>query len=285
MNVAKLKHPAWVGIVLPIVLAIGATFSPEVLRALLLVAAVVAATWTFHKTEYASGKMRYTALALGVFLIFGIGIFFAGRALDARNKAHDQSKKELPLQAPKETKPDTTAESAQSVAEKSKSEAHKETQARTVSSHGRSEAPLPGTTVTNIAPGGIANSGTIGQATVNNYAPPPPVCTFTTKELPVNATDDVQHKLLIAVTCDQSVTSPTFDLGFDGNFIGMPTVAAKTGGIGLTDNGVGAYKNNGASSAFEVTMVAPATLSAGNELYVTVLSARPIKLVASQLKK
>lgn len=147
-------------------------------------------------------------------------------------------------------------------------------------------------TVINSAPGGIANSGTIGgNATVNNFAPPPPVCSFTSKELPVSAADgsDAKNKMLLTVSCDQSITSPTFEFGFNGNVLGNPRVDAKTGGIGFTDNQAGTFSLNGvsygASSGFAVTMLAPPTLTQGNELYITVLSAGPIKLLASRLKK
>lgn len=79
---ARLQHPGWMGVVLPLLLAIGATFSPDKVRASLLICAIAAATWTFHRTEYASKKLSRTLLAGAAFLILAAIIFLAGRKFD-----------------------------------------------------------------------------------------------------------------------------------------------------------------------------------------------------------
>jgi hypothetical protein len=85
--VNRLAHPGWVGVVLPILLAVGATFSPDAIRGLLLLSAIVAATWTFHKTGYAGQSFKKTGVAFAVFLFIAIGIFTGGHILDVRSRA------------------------------------------------------------------------------------------------------------------------------------------------------------------------------------------------------
>jgi hypothetical protein len=109
----RLKHPSWVGIVLPLALAIGSTFSPAGLRATLLVLAVMAATWTFHYTELGGKKLKRTApvgLALAVLALL---IFLMGRRFDqsargiptAENQQQTRTP-DPPLPTPPEVKPE-----------------------------------------------------------------------------------------------------------------------------------------------------------------------------------
>jgi len=87
MGMAKsLAHPGWVGVVLPIILTGCATFSPEVARGLLLVLAVVAATWTFYCTDYAGKNIGKTGVAAALLLTIAVVIFIFGHVLDARSK-------------------------------------------------------------------------------------------------------------------------------------------------------------------------------------------------------
>jgi hypothetical protein len=81
---ARLQHPGWLGLIVPLILAIGSTFSPSSLRVILLVAAVVAATWVFHKTEYADGKLSKTIPAAFTFLFIASVIFLVGHRFDTR---------------------------------------------------------------------------------------------------------------------------------------------------------------------------------------------------------
>jgi hypothetical protein len=52
-------------------------------RALLLVGAFAAATWTYHNTAYAGRKPAKTAVAAAIFLVMGIVIFSAGHRSDS----------------------------------------------------------------------------------------------------------------------------------------------------------------------------------------------------------
>ncbi len=75
-----------IGVVFPLALAIGSTFSPQIIRGLLLVLAVAAATWTFHRTEFAAERSIFTGIAFVVFLMVACGVWFAGRTMDAPEK-------------------------------------------------------------------------------------------------------------------------------------------------------------------------------------------------------
>lgn len=86
MDLSKLKHPAWSGIVLPLALAIGATFTPGTVRAALLIAAIVAVASTYHHTEHGGKRWKRTGAVAGVCLAIAIGVFFLGRVVDARSK-------------------------------------------------------------------------------------------------------------------------------------------------------------------------------------------------------
>ena len=83
-NLKTLAHPGWVGVVLPLALAVGSTFSPDVIRGVLLIAAVIGATWTFHRTAFAGGSLKRTGIASLVLLVAALGVFALGHALDAR---------------------------------------------------------------------------------------------------------------------------------------------------------------------------------------------------------
>jgi len=82
----RLRHPGWLGVVLPLILTAIGTFSPSTIRPILLGVAVLAAIWTFYRTEYAGQKSVKTVVAAAIFLIIGIAMFFAGRKHDAHDK-------------------------------------------------------------------------------------------------------------------------------------------------------------------------------------------------------
>jgi hypothetical protein len=67
---------------MPIVLAVGSTFSPDALRVVLLIAAVVAATWTFRRTEFSGTGLARTIVACLLFAVFALGVFVLGHVLD-----------------------------------------------------------------------------------------------------------------------------------------------------------------------------------------------------------
>jgi hypothetical protein len=80
----KLKHPAWTGVILPLALAVGATFSPDILRVVLLPAMVLAITWTFYLTEFGRRNFKKTALVGVGSIVLAFAIFAGGRILDER---------------------------------------------------------------------------------------------------------------------------------------------------------------------------------------------------------
>jgi hypothetical protein len=91
-NLNRLSHPGWLGVVLPLVvlplaLTIVSTFTPGTVRAGLLITAVVAAVWTFHKTDYAGQNLKKTGPAAVGFLVIALVVFFIGRAMDTPAKA------------------------------------------------------------------------------------------------------------------------------------------------------------------------------------------------------
>jgi hypothetical protein len=79
---SELRQPAWTGVVLPLILAIGSTFSPEILRGILLAAAVIAVTWTFYLTKYGGRNFKKTALVGVGSIVLAFAIFAGGRILD-----------------------------------------------------------------------------------------------------------------------------------------------------------------------------------------------------------
>jgi hypothetical protein len=102
---------------------------------------------------------------------------------------------------------------------------------------GNGVVQLPQTPQTvNNCPNGICISGgTATNPTVINNGPPPPKCEVTSTELPVLPKDiGARNKIKFTVICDGSVSSPTFDFGFDRAFIGTPEVNSKIGDIGFT---------------------------------------------------
>ena len=85
--VNRLRHPGWLALIFPIVLAIGATFPVGKFRLVLLVSAVVLATWFFSRTEYGREKSTRTGIAAAIFVLAAVGLFFLGRRVDSPIKS------------------------------------------------------------------------------------------------------------------------------------------------------------------------------------------------------
>src|SRR5882762_9258368 len=83
LDSSKLRQPAWTGVVLPLILAIGSTFSPDILRVVLLAGAVIAVTWTFYLTKYGGRNFKKTALVGVGSIVLAFPIFVGGLILDA----------------------------------------------------------------------------------------------------------------------------------------------------------------------------------------------------------
>lgn len=100
MDLAKLQHPGWWGLVVPIGLAIGSTFTPGTVRSILLILMIGAVGWTIHNTEFGAKRWKVTGLAAGICAILAVLIFFLGRAMDARQKPKEQSARVMPAPGP-----------------------------------------------------------------------------------------------------------------------------------------------------------------------------------------
>src|SRR5579863_4369075 len=86
---SKLKHPAWGWLIVPLVLAIIATFTPSAVRVCLLVATVIAVASVYHQTAHGGKRWGRTGVVVGVCLVIAIGVFFLGRLVDARSNPKD----------------------------------------------------------------------------------------------------------------------------------------------------------------------------------------------------
>jgi len=93
-TLARLKHPGWVGVVLPLLLAVASTLTPEVIRGILLAIAVVASAWIFCGTQYAGGSLKKTGVVFAIFVLMAVGIFIGARFLDTRSRVLAPEKKE-----------------------------------------------------------------------------------------------------------------------------------------------------------------------------------------------
>src|ERR1035438_374136 len=96
MHLSRLQHPGWWGLVVPIGLAIGSTFTPETVRGVLLVAMIGAVAYTVHNTEFGARRWKVTGVAAGICAVLAIPIFFLGHAMDARQKPKEQIARVVP---------------------------------------------------------------------------------------------------------------------------------------------------------------------------------------------
>jgi hypothetical protein len=92
----RVQHPGWVGLILPLLLTIGSTFAAGALRVTLLIAAVIAATWVFSRTEIGTGKAWKSVVAFCVFVVIALGIFVLGRRFDASRSYHNVAQNSPP---------------------------------------------------------------------------------------------------------------------------------------------------------------------------------------------
>jgi hypothetical protein len=168
--IERIQHPGWVGVILPLLLAIGSTFTPGMLRVVLLVVAVIAATWVFKRTELGKEGVWKTGLAALLFVAVAVGIFFLGHRFDAQGPQIGQlsSSPNKPTTT-QEASPVAAAPQAASPQGKVLQESkHKPKSSRT-EERGVSTAQAP----VAIAPNGIANAApNFGNQNVNNFAPP-----------------------------------------------------------------------------------------------------------------
>jgi hypothetical protein len=110
---------------------------------------------------------------------------------------------------PDQTPPDSKTETTQKTPPVAGRKARVNQQAATTPAPApASVAAAPAPVVYNSAPNGIANSGTIQQATVNNYGPPPPpipTVSICLTQLPVS---DGKHTLELTFDTTENITEP-----------------------------------------------------------------------------
>ena len=84
LDFSNLKHPWWTGLVFPLVLAIGSTFSPSSVRVVLLIGAVLAATGTVYLTKYGGRKLTKTAPVAILSSVLALVVFAGGRIFESK---------------------------------------------------------------------------------------------------------------------------------------------------------------------------------------------------------
>jgi len=106
----RLRHPAWGILFVPIMLAIGATISPQAFRVVLVIALVIVGTWTFYRTEYAERDFLKTAMAGVGFMVFALLVLAGGHALDLRAKGASvpETRKSDPVPTGDQSSPEPT---------------------------------------------------------------------------------------------------------------------------------------------------------------------------------
>jgi hypothetical protein len=212
MNVSQLKHSAWSGVVLPLVLAVGSTFTGSVLRTGLLIAAIITVSLTYHHTQHGGKRWSRTGWVAGSCALLAIGVFYIGQFVDARTKvASRNTATAAPVvtaaHPPEQAKDNTTTPEAKKLTSKRQSKpsvatVHQETQGGpAVALQGNSWGGIA------IAPRGIANTGTIyGDAIVNN-GPSPTSIKYWRQEQTV---ENGKPTLMVYLAVDNSLDVPAF---------------------------------------------------------------------------
>jgi len=159
---------------------------------------------------------------------------------------------------PDQTPPDSKTETTQKTPPVAGRKARVNQQAATTPGPApASVAAAPAPVVYNSAPNGIANSGTIQQATVNNYGPPPPpipTVSICLTHLPVS---EGKHTLELTFDTTENITEPWYALYFSG-----PIIDGRNSPVAFADN-TGAFgflrstakDHDGDSFVFRLTSV------------------------------
>jgi hypothetical protein len=185
-DLSKFKHSAWTGVVLPIALAIVSTFPLGSVRVWLLLGAVVAATVTFARTEFAKGRLKHTSAAFVVFIGMAIGVFLLGRSIELHAKAQAPQVPPVSSSGNADANGEQKKNAKNSYTSKPKTSANKPEPAQALrSSPAKPQRPVPasaasqgGTAVGNVtvAPGAVVSIGQQGgqtAGTIINNGPPP----------------------------------------------------------------------------------------------------------------
>lgn len=215
MDFTRLRHAAWTGVVLPLALAVVATFSPDLVRGGLLIAAIITATLTFFNTEFAARRIWPTLIACGVFAALANAVFIAGHVLDARAKTAEHARNVPPGQAPSLPKPATpkvdppNAAMPESAKVERKKLVAKPKPGATYTPTGVSRGTSVGSVT--VQPGAVASFGQQGGQTAGTIINQAPLPAIAITEIEGNRHDDDSYvtRLNIAIT---GAIVPTFGI-------------------------------------------------------------------------
>jgi hypothetical protein len=131
------------------------------------------------------------------------------------------------------------------------------------------------------APHGIAigGSGTVTNPTVNNFAPPEPVFSFSVVEIPTSPEDSTKYKMRVIIKTDRETAIPSFRVVFDGPYLNAyMSIYGRGSGSGanvMYFNG----KRNGVEYPWaQFALAAPGKLRPDGEIHIDVEAENPIKL-------
>jgi hypothetical protein len=142
----------------------------------------------------------------------------------------------------------------------------------------KQEAPPPA--ILN-APGGFAvGGGTVINPTVNNYAPPDPIFTYSVVEIPTSPEDSAKYKMRVIIKTDRTADIPPLRAVFDGPYL---EAHMSVYGIG-SGSGANVMYFNGKKDGVEhpwaqFALAAPGKLRPDGEIHIDVEAERPIKVL------
>lgn len=170
MDLGKLQHAGWWGLVVPVGLALASTFTPGTVRGVLLFLMICAVAWTVHHTEFGARRWKVTATAAALCAVVAIPVFLAGRALDARQKTHELARiTPPPGPPPVVTDKRDSAKPEQSNDARKVKKIARASKPISQSSQVKSETPKVQPSTVNNCPNGICISGgTVTSPTVIN---------------------------------------------------------------------------------------------------------------------
>ena len=131
------------------------------------------------------------------------------------------------------------------------------------------------------APGGFAiGGGTVINPTVNNYAPPDPIFTYSVVEIPTSPEDSAKYKMRVIIKTDRATDIPPLRAVFDGPYL---EAHMSIHGIG-SGSGANVMWFNGKKDGVEYpwaqfALGAPGKLRPDGEIHIDVEADHPIKVL------
>lgn len=183
MGVSKLRHPGWLVVLLPVLLALPSTLTPGAARIVLLAVGVLAATIIYHLTEHGGKQPKRTAIALVVSTALAVVLFLLLGVIDTRLKPKEVARSIPPVPTRKDPAQDQPSNTLTNHADAKKPAIPQPNNEASKPEHSRSKtanppsppqmnsAPSVGTI--NVQQGGAASVGqqggiTAGTVIVNN---------------------------------------------------------------------------------------------------------------------